>query len=419
MLNEKKIQAIGLFKFSLIAPVINDTYNSPSKEAFYREVASKTHKHPLGKKVKYASGTIKRWHMNYKKDGFEGLLPKQRSDAGLPRSFDEKAIDEINNIKEKFPHITTKMIYQKLIEDGYIKQSEVSLSSLYRYIRDNNLKRSQLEGVERKAFEMENVNDCWQADTSHLLRLNIDGKMKKTYLVAIIDDKSRLIVHAEIFFNDNATNFQIALKKAIKKYGVPKKVFVDNGGPFKNKQISLICASLGIHLIQSRPYSPKSKGKIERVFRTVKDNYVHCTDWDQFNSLEELNEGFNIYLNEKYQNKVHSTTKQTPREIYKEALKLIKYKPAEAIDRAFLNRITRTVRTDATISLDSTYYEVPQKYIRRKIKLRYLPDDLSKLFIVNQNNEIVETVYPLKKVDNSKIKRKAIDYTEIGGRVNV
>lgn len=419
MLNEKKIQAIGLFKFSLIAPVINDTYNAPSKEQFYRDVASKSHKHPSGKKVKYASGTIKRWHMNYKKDGFEGLLPKQRSDAGLPRSFDEKAIDEINNIKEKFPHITTKMIYQKLIEDGYIKKSEVSLSSLYRYIRDNNLKRNQLEGVERKAFEMENVNDCWQADTSHLLRLNIDGKMEKTYLVAIIDDKSRLIVHAEIFFNDNATNFQIALKKAIKKYGVPKKVFVDNGGPFKNKQISLICASLGIHLIQSRPYSPKSKGKIERVFRTVKDNYVHCTDWDQFDSLEALNESFNIYLNEKYQNKMHSTTKQTPREIYRASLDLIKYKPAEAIDKAFLNRITRTVRTDATISLDTTYYEVPQKYIRRRIKLRYLPDDLSKLFIVNKNNEIVETVYPLKKVDNSKIKRKAIDYSEIGGRVNV
>jgi transposase InsO family protein len=419
MLNEKTIQAIGLFKFSLIAPVINDTYNAPSKEQFYRDVASKSHKHPSGEKVKYASGTIKRWHMKYNKDGFEGLLPKQRSDAGLPRSFDEKTIDEINNIKEKFPHITTKMIYQKLIEDGYIKESEVSLSSLYRYIRDNNLKRSQLEGVERKAFEMENVNDCWQADTSHLLRLNIDGKLKKTYLVAILDDKSRLIVHAEIFFNDNAINFQIALKKAIKKFGVPKRVFVDNGGPFKNKQIKLICASLGIHLIQSRPYSPKSKGKIERVFRTVKDNFVHCTDWDQFNSLEELNESFNVYLNEKYQNEIHSVTKKSPREIYKESLDLIKYKPAEAIDKAFLNRISRTVRTDATITLNTTFYEVPQKYIRRRIKLRYLPDDLSKLFIINQNNEIMETVYPLKKVDNSKIKRKAIDYSEIGGRVNV
>jgi hypothetical protein len=166
MLNEKTIQAIGFFKFSLIAPVINDTYNAPSKEQFYRNVASKSHKHPSGKKVKYASGTIKRWHMKYNKDGFEGLLPKQRSDAGLPRSFDEKTIHEINNIKEKFPHITTKMIYQKLIQDGYIKQSEVSLSSLYRYIRDNNLKRSQLEGVERKAFEIENVNDCLSVSKS-------------------------------------------------------------------------------------------------------------------------------------------------------------------------------------------------------------------------------------------------------------
>lgn len=260
MLNEKKIQEIGLFKFSLIAPMVNDTFNANSKEQFYRDVAATVHKHPSGREVKYSSGTIKGWHMSYKKNGFDGLLPKKRSDAGLPRAFNEETINKIHEIKLKFPHITTKMVYRKLIEDKFIKQSDVSLSSVYRYIRDNNLKRNQLEPIERRAYEMANVNDCWQADTSHLLRLNINGKSIKTYLIAIIDDKSRVIVHSEIFFRDNAVNFQIVLKKAIKKYGVPKKLFVDNGGPYKNKQLSLICASLGINLIHAMPYSGASKG---------------------------------------------------------------------------------------------------------------------------------------------------------------
>ena len=419
MLNEKEIQEIGLFKFSLIAPVVNDTYIAYSKEQFYREVASKTHKHPSGKEVKYSNGTIKRWHMQYKKNGFDGLLPMKRSDAGIPRSFSEKVMNEIYEIKAKFPHITTKMVHRKLIEDGFIKASEVSLSSMYRYIKANNLKRNQLEPIERRAYEMENVNDCWLADTSHLLRLKINGKSKKTYLIAIIDDKSRLLVHSEIFFNDNAVNFQIVLKKAIKKYGIPKKLLVDNGGPYKNKQLSMITASLGINLIHTRPYSGASKAKIERVFRTVKDNYVNCTDWNIFKSLENLNQQFTIYLNTEYQNKIHSGIKTTPRKRYKDDMALIKYKPTEEIEKSFLHRITRKVRKDGTIIIQTELYEVSQKYINQTINLRYAADDTSELYIIDQNNKIIETIYKLDKVANSKIKRKGIDYSKIGGNRNV
>lgn len=418
MLKEKEIQEIGLFKFSLIAPVVNDTYNAYSKEQFYREVASKTHKHPSGKEVKYSNGTIKRWHMQYKKNGFDGLLPMKRSDAGIPRSFSEKVMNEIYEIKAKFPHITTKMVRRKLIEDSFIKASEVSLSSMYRYIKANNLKRNQLEPIERRAYEMANVNDCWLADTSHLLRLKINGKSKKTYLIAIIDDKSRLLVHSEIFFNDNAVNFQIVLKKAIKKYGIPKKLLVDNGGPYKNKQLSMITASLGINLIHTRPYSGASKAKIERVFRTVKDNYINCTDWNSFEDLEDLNKQFNIYLNSEYQNKIHSGIKMTPRERYKNDIDLIKYKPTEEIEKSFLHKITRKVRKDGTIVIQTVLYEVSQKYIDQTINLRYAADDTSELYIIDRNNKIIETVYQLDKVANSTIKRKGIDYSKIGGNRN-
>ena len=261
-MNSKELQEISLFKFSLIAPIINDTYEASSQMEFFRNTASKTYIHPNGNKVKYSAGTIKGWHISYKQRGIDGLMPKKRNDAGLPRSFSEEAVIKIHDIKEKYPYITTKMVYQKLVEDGYIKESKVSLSSVYRYIRENNLKRNQLIPIERKAFEMEFSNDCWQADTSHGPKIMINGRKVQTYLISIIDDKSRLIVHAEFFLHDNSINLQSVLKKAIKKYGICKKLFVDNGKPYKNIQFNLICASVGITLIYSRPYSPESKGKI-------------------------------------------------------------------------------------------------------------------------------------------------------------
>lgn len=412
-MNSKEIQDIGLFRFSLIAPVVNDTFEAYSKMQYFRNVASKTHTHPNGKKVKYSSSTIKKWHLNYVREGLDGLLPKSRNDIGMPRSFSEEATDKIHDIKEKYPYITTKMVYQKLVEDGYIKASEVSLSSVYRYIRDNNLKRNQMAPIERRAYEMEHSNDCWQGDTSHGPKIIIDGKKVQTYLISLIDDKSRLIVHAEFFLNDNSINLQSVFKKAIKKYGIPKRLFVDNGKPYKNTQFNLICASLGVVLIHARPYSGASKGKIERSFRTLKDGYINCVDWNLFSSLSHLNSEFNIYLNSEYQNKVHSAIKETPRNSYLKDSDLIKYKSEEEIEDCFLHRVTRKVRNDATVSLYSMYYEVPQKYIKQRINIRYSPESLTEAYIFNKKNENIDIIYPLRKIDNSKVKRKSIDYSQI------
>ena len=217
-MNSEDAHKIALLRFSLIAPLVNNTYDAPSKSQYYRNMASKTHALPNGKKVKLSSGIIKKWYLLYMNNGFDSLIPKTRSDAGIPRVMNEEVIKKIHDIKDQYPYITGKMVHQKLVEDGYIKATSVSLSSVYRYLRENNLKRNQLEPVERRAYEMEFANDCWQADTSHGLKIIIDGKKVQAYLISIIDDASRLIVHAEFFLRDNAVNMQTTFKKAISKY---------------------------------------------------------------------------------------------------------------------------------------------------------------------------------------------------------
>lgn len=257
-MKDEYLKEIALLRFSIIAPVVNNTYMTKSKMEYFREAASKKYYLSNGKEFIFSPNTIKGWSLDYLHGGFDALFPKTRSDLGKPRSLNKAAIDHINELKQKFPHITGTLVYHKLIEEGIINKCDTSLSSVLRYIRDNNLKAKQLVGVERKAFEMEYANDCWQSDTSHGPIISIDGKKYKTYLIMFIDDASRLIVGSGFFLNDNAVNMQIVFKKAVAKYGIPKRLFVDNGGTYRNDQLSMICASIQTVLIHSKPYSPES-----------------------------------------------------------------------------------------------------------------------------------------------------------------
>ena len=158
---ENDKNALALFKYSIIAPLINDTHDCSSKAAFYRKVANKQYTLPNGKKTVLNASTIKKWYLNYCKYGFECLKSKSRNDEGVSRKLPPQCIDKIFEIKEHFPHITGKAIYQKLIENGDILASNVSLASLYRFMKSNNLYFPH-NTPERKAFEMEFSNDCWQ-----------------------------------------------------------------------------------------------------------------------------------------------------------------------------------------------------------------------------------------------------------------
>ena len=157
---ENDKNAIALFRFAIIAPLVNNTCEYKSKEEFYRVAAQKKYTLPNGKETTITAGAIKKWYIDYCKEGFESLKPKSRIDIGFSRKIPIECIDKITELKEKYPYITGKAIYKKLIEDGDILAKDVSLASLYRFLNNNNFHTHNV--TERKAFEMEFVNDCWQ-----------------------------------------------------------------------------------------------------------------------------------------------------------------------------------------------------------------------------------------------------------------
>ena len=397
---------IALFRYGIISPLINNIYNYSSKNEFYKDMASKKHT-LMGKEISVQPYTIKKWYLAYKKNGFDALYPKTRRDLHTSRILREEVTDRIKQIKQELPHITGTLIYHKLIEEGFITFNNVSKSTVLRYIRENDLKTKTVT-QERRAFEMEFANDCWQSDTSHGPYLTINGKKIKTYLIITIDDASRLITGYEFFFADNALNMQKVFKEAVKRYGIPKRLFVDQGSTYKNEQLSLICANIGTVLIHAKPYSPESKGKCERMFKTIKHSWLNSIDWSSINSLEELNELLKSFIN-KYNNSVHSSINTTPNNRWFKDFNLVKKIDNENIDEYFLHTTHSTIRSDSIAKIKSHEYEVNSKYVGKKICVKYNPYDLSEIYIY-EDNKYVETAPLVKKVDNSKIKRKTNIY---------
>jgi putative transposase len=419
--NEKTAVDMAYFRFSLIAPVIQGTFTDPTKTAYYRRVTENSFTLPNGKTMIYHPKTLEKWEEYYRKKGMDGLMPKERSDSGHSRVLDETAVNEIHRLKEMFPRINATLIYTKLIEDGFINQHQVSLSSIQRFIKHNNLKSAvNPNQKDRKAFEEEYPCGMYQADTSYTCYINENGKVRRTYLIQIIDDHSRLIVGSRFFYNDNAYNFQLVLKEAISRYGICKKLYLDNGSTYSNEQLTLICGSLGVVKLHTPIRDGASKAKIERSFKTLKESWLYGFDSSTVSSLEELNRILVDKVRER-NTSVNRMIGETPIERYQRGVNHVKIpKSKEWLDECFLNRVTRRVNLDSTISIDKVYYDVPMQFIRAKVEIRFLPDRMQDAYIFFEGRK-----YPIRKtnrVENGRTKRNnqhAIDYSRMEDSDNV
>lgn len=403
-MDEKLRREIALFRFSLIAPILNNTYPNKTVKDYLEEICAKVYDSPLGLKKEYAPSTIKEWLRLYKTKGIDGLYPKNRSDKGESRKLKAEVKELVISLKKANPKRTAKSIYQEIIITTKVKPFELSLSTVQRYIKnldlstDSNIK-------DRRAFEFENANDCWQSDISVGPYLTINGVKHKTYIVAFLDDASRLIVSCKAFKSDNLLSVLEVFKDAVATRGVPKKVFFDNGKVYRSGQMELICASLGCALCFAEPYSPQSKGKIERWFQTLQKQWQQLIDTSYFQSIDELNKSLNEYVELNYNRAYHNGIKDKPINKFLANIDNIKRFTEQELRNVFLYRVERKVKNDSTVSIDKEIYEVPSKYIGSKLYIRYDPTNNEEAFIFSENGERLERIVKVNKIDNSKLKR--------------
>ena len=407
---------VAQFRFALIAPVIQGLYPDASATAYYKRVTASPLTLPDGSTVTYSYKTLEKWKSQYNIGGLDALMPATRSDKGISRSLNEEAIAEIYRIKEENPRMNATRIYEHLVRESFIPAT-VSVDSVQRFIKHNDLKSARnLNLRDRKAFEEDEFGKIWQADTCYLPYITEDGRTRRVYCIMIIDDHSRLLVGGELFYNDNAYNFQKVLKDAIATYGIPDKLYVDNGCSYSNEQLSMICISLGIVLLHTRIRDGASKGKVERHFRTLKERWLYTLDISSITSLVQFNGMLRDYIRD-YNTTFHRGIDCIPLQRY-EASKDHPRRPdsRQWLDDCFLNRITRKVRKDSTITINKVCYDVPMQFISAKVDIRFLPDDMDSAFILSDGQK-----FPIRQTnrnENCHTKRNnlpVIDYSRTGG----
>lgn len=407
---------IAQFRFALIAPVIHGLFPDESRAAYYRRITENPLTMPDGSKVTYSYKTLEKWTSMYQRGGLDALMPSIRSDKGCTRVLPDTAIEEIFRLKKTFPRLNATQIHQHLIADSFIPDT-VSVSTVQRFIRRNDLKYARDPNMrDRKAFEEDSFGRMWQADSCYLPHITEDGKTRRVYCIMIIDDHSRLLVGGGLFYNDNAANFQLVFKKAVAAYGIPDKLYVDNGAPYSNEQLSLICVSLGTVLLHTRVRDGASKAKIERHFRTLKERWLYTLDISQITSLASFNEMLTDYMRS-YNTTYHTGIDCTPMERFQNSKSQPRIPQSrEWLDECFLNRISRKVRKDSTVSIEKVSYDAPMQFISMTVDIRYIPGDMDSAFILYEGQH-----FPIRRTDkvaNCHTKRNnppVIDYSKIGG----
>lgn len=373
-MEEKDREQVALFRYGLLAPIITGQVHSKSE--YLAKVAAKKHSVPYYGEKEFTPKTMAAWLLTYKREGFEGLKPKKRSDRGQPRRLSREQEEHILALRRLEREMPVTVFYDRLVDKGEILPTEVSYTTVYRLLKNYGLVGKGTEkNPERKRFAYDTVNTLWQGDMSHGPYLIIDGKKVKTYLFAFIDDCSRVVPFAQFFTSEKIDSLTTVFKEALLRRGVPKIVYVDNGKIFRSDLFHVACATLGIVLTHTQPYDAASKGKIERFFGTVKTRFFPILRAEPASSLEDLNRRFWRWLEEDYHRKVHSSLDMTPLDMYfsqTSRIKMVEDPPA--LEHLFLRRETRKVRHDGTISLEKRLFEVPERYIGQRIEVRFNED---------------------------------------------
>ena len=407
-MKQEKQQEIALMRYGAIAPIIaglDERY--PSKTAFYTEISAKGLLGPDGKLHHYAPATIEKWYLDYQNHGFEGLVPKGRSDAGMSRKLDEELQERIRYFKTNYPRMSAAAIYRQLKSDGSVINGQVSESTVSRFVNRLQLELRQTPNKDMRRYERPHINEVWCGDSSVGPRLtDLYGKKHRVYIIALIDDASRFITGIDVFYHDNFINLMSVMRSAIAKYGPPKVFNFDNGKSYKNRQMELLAARIGTTLSYCQPYTPTGKAKIERWFRTMKDQWMATLDMRDFHSLEELRGSLYAFV-QQYNQSPHSSLRGcSPQDRFFSEPEQIRRLSEEDIRQNFLLEIERRVSADSVIVIDQVEYEVDYRFARQRIRLRYSPD-MKDIFIVEADGTLTP-IRLLNKTENALIKREKV-----------
>lgn len=400
-MDETMREKIALFRYGLIAPLLNGQVD---RATYVAEVSTKKHEVPYYGEKTYAAKTILEWLLFYRRKGFDGLKPGTRSDRGQSRTLSQDQQDHVLALRKQQLWMPVTVFYDQLIAQGDIFPGKVSYSTVHRFLKAHGLLGDEAPKMpERKRFAHDTVNTLWQTDMSEGPQLRIGGKLVRTHLIAFIDDCSRLVPFAQFVPSEKFDGLRIVMKEALIRRGIPKMLYTDNGKIFRSDILQFACAGLGIQLLHTRAFDPQSKGKIERYFGTCKTRFYTLLKAAPASSVEELNERFWRWLEAEYHRRPHASLEgKMPLEVYLSQIEQVRtVSDPSMLDALFLRRARRTVKHDATFSLDNRLYEVPEAFAGQKVEIRYDEHHVH----LYENGKAVAQAKAVAFADNAHVKR--------------
>lgn len=372
---------------------VNATEGNTIKSRIMK-VAERTFHDEEGVPCVFTWRTIQTWYSLYQQGGVEILENRPRKDKGRHRKVSPEMILEA--VEQALPAFRDErynktMVYRHCIEKELFAPRDCSRTHFMRLVKEYDLLKPAAESSSklREAFSKRYANEMWQIDTMFGPYVTNGRTKTQTKLIAFIDDASRVITHGEFFLSEKTDDLITAMKSAFHKRGVPETLYVDNGAIYTCAEINQICARVGTLLCHTPVRDGAAKGKIERFFRTVRDNFL-LRELD-LSSVRKLNDQFRVWVEEEYNAKVHSTLKMKPVDRFAMDLKRIRFlEPMAFNEELFFFEQDRCVRKDNTFQVKNVRYEAPRGLAGMKVQVRFNRVDLSRIIVFFKNERMGE-----------------------------
>jgi transposase InsO family protein len=371
---------VALFRYGVIADLVR---LEPGAEGLYQRIAEKAelaYTIPGTSRTRVAAETIRHWLKLHRAGGFDALYPKPRADRGRPRKIPDDIAEQLIVIKEQQPKFSVPAVIRHARASGDIPDDfELAPSTVHRLLAREGLMRKrpgEPSANDRRRFAFERAGQLWMSDVMHGPSVTVEGRKKrKSYLIAFLDDATRVIPYAAFALSESTQAFLPVFKQALLRRGIPERLYVDNGANYRSHHLALVCAKLGIALIHARPYQPQGKGKQERWFRTVRAQLLTRLTPEDTASLEALNRCLWAFVEGEYHHAPHrGIDADTPLERWARTGDEVRFpEPGLDLDELFLFEAQRRVQKDRTVSLNGVVYEVDAALVGEKVTLRYDP----------------------------------------------
>jgi transposase InsO family protein len=407
-MNERRREEIALFRYGVICDFIQGELHWGERKLLLEAKTSRQWRRPNGETCSISQAAIKQWLRKYKRDGIDGLKPKTRRDKGEPRVIDAQLKQQLIQLRQDNPNWGVPELARHLRQTGLVTEEQsISLSTLYRLV--GKAARDQQPTTDHRRYGFEHPLECVQADVMYgPYVVGDDRKKHRTYLHAILDDATRLILAGEFQLSENVAAFEQVLKQALLRRGyVPERLYTDNGAAFISHHIQWVSAQLGMKLLHTRPHVPEGKGKIERFFRRVREQFL-TRFWRDGLTLADLNEAFWRWVELDYHRSPHKGLDgRTPLDVWVSAADHLVRRPRvdpDTLPSLFRHHAFRVVSKDRVVRLNGWLLETPVEVAGERVDLLYDPADLSQVELRFRGKSF-GVLRPLRTLANQKVRR--------------